>query len=568
MVVNGLLGVGLEFGENKLRWTNLYIHDTIKQARLAAGQQNQTPVDYMRQNTGWYERQLMQTQLVAELKLAPGLSLDLRGSYANSQRNAPYELYFEYLRTNAAADPLGAFFVNRLNNGNGGDARITFSDLDENLWAGGADLSWNVLSGLTLTAGGAWSNTRRTSSRRQFQFLAPGVCEGVPTNVGSCIPSGVTLLRPDYLLSKSVVETFNIGIIESDEGNPAFLATLRNAAGYGKVNWQITDAISLDAGVRREWARLTVDPVQVFTIPGAATAGIRQTRGYWLPAATLTWEVQPQMQFRLSASKTIARPQFRELINQPYYDPDTNREYRGNPLLIDSQLYNGEARLEWYFAPRQRFSVAGFYKRIDNPIEAFINPSFITSYANAPRATLYGAELDLQKQFRLADEGFFAARPLVVIANYSFTKSSLKVSPGDRTTVFGAFSTNASDYFRDGAPLTGQSDHIVNFEVGFENQDRLSQQTLMVTYASDRVVSRGIFGSPPQPDIFESPGVRIDFVAREGVKLFGRELEVKFEARNITGRRHVEFQRSGSNRLDVNTYAVGRSFALSGTLKF
>src|SRR3546814_14988399 len=37
IVVNGLLGLGLEFGEHKLRWTNLYIHDTLKQSRLASG---------------------------------------------------------------------------------------------------------------------------------------------------------------------------------------------------------------------------------------------------------------------------------------------------------------------------------------------------------------------------------------------------------------------------------------------------------------------------------------------------------------------------------------------------
>ena len=54
------------------------------------------------------------------------------------------------------------------------------------------------------------------------------------------------------------------------------------------------------------------------------------------PGATLTWEVMPELQLRANASRTVARPQFRELINQPYFDPDTNRPYRGNPLLIDS----------------------------------------------------------------------------------------------------------------------------------------------------------------------------------------------------------------------------------------
>lgn len=568
VVLNGLLGLGYEFGDNKIRWTNLYIHDTLKLARLAIGQQNQTNVDRMRQNTAWYERQLIDTQVVGEFRITPDISLDVRGGFANSKREAPFELFFEYLRSNAAADPLGNFFVNRLNNGNGGDASVTFSDLSEDLWSAGADLSWKVLPELSVTVGGAFSDTRRTSSRRQFQFLAPAICEGVPANPSSCLPAGVTLLRPDFLLAPSVINAFRIGLIESDEGNPAFLARLRNAAGYGKVNWEIGAGVTLDAGVRYEWARETVEPIQVFTVPGASTAGTALKRGYWLPAATLTWAIQPQMQVRLSASKTIARPQFRELINQPYYDPESNREYRGNPLLVDSQLYNGEARFEWYFAPEQRFSVAGFYKRIDKPIEAFLNTTFTTSYANAPRAELYGIEIDVQKSFRLADEGFFAPRKLVLIGNYTLTKSKLKVKPGDQTQVFGAFSTSASDYFTDGAQLTGQSDHIVNFEVGLENEDKLSQQTILVTYASDRVVSRGVIGSPPQPDVYERPGLRLDFVAREGVKLLGGEVELKFEARNLTGRRHDEYQKSGSNRIVINRYDVGRTFSLSASLKF
>jgi outer membrane receptor protein involved in Fe transport len=291
-----------------------------------------------------------------------------------------------------------------------------------------------------------------------------------------------------------------------------------------------------------------------------------------LPAATLTWEVGDGMQLRFSGSKTIARPQFRELINQPYFDPDSNRPYRGNPLLVDSQLYNAEARFEWYFAPDQRLSVSGFYKKLDKPIEAFITGGdLVTSFANAPRATLYGGEVEFQKNFNLDGlfkSGNLAERRLIVIGNYTYTKSKIKVSAGDTTTVFGAASTIASDYFRDGAPLTGQSDHIANVQIGLEHPDRLSQQTLLLSYASDRAISRGLNGSTPQPDVIERPGFRLDFVAREGIEMFKREIELKFEARNITGQRHEEFQKSGTNRIDINTYDVGTTLALSATVKF
>src|SRR5690606_41778495 len=102
--------------------------------------------------------------------------------------------------------------------------------------------------------------------------------------------------------------------------------------------------------------------------------------------------------------KTIARPQFCELICQPYFDPESSRMYSGNPLLTDSELLNAEVRGEWYFGGDERVSLAGFYKKIDRPIEAFVGQfsgNFTTSYANAPSAKLYGAEVEVQKYFDL-----------------------------------------------------------------------------------------------------------------------------------------------------------------------
>src|SRR3546814_1423185 len=110
------------------------------------------------------------------------------------------------------------------------------------------------------------------------------------------------------------------------------------------------------------------------------------------------------------------------------------------------------------------------------------------------------------------------SRRIVLIGNYTDTQSELKVKEGDTTVPYTYGSgplPAASDYFMDGAPLTGQSDHILNFQIGLEDTDRLSQQTLMLTYASDRVTSRG---PNLQPDIKERPGLTLDFVARQGVK--------------------------------------------------
>src|SRR5690606_32851104 len=255
------------------------------------------------------------------------------------------------------------------------------------------------------------------------------------------------------------------------------------------------------------------------------------------------------------------------LIYQPYYDPESNRQYLGNPLLVDSQLYNAEARAEWYFDTDQRVSLAGFYKKIENPIEAFVTQQsgdFITSFANAPEAQLYGAELEVQKSFDLG----WDSRRIVLIGNYTYTKSELKVGADDVVRVYGASSGIATDYFRDGIPLTGQSDPLVNLQFGLDADDRLSQQTVMVPYASDRGTSRGRHGTPRQPGLIESPGLRVDWVVGEALNFRGQRVEGRREVRNIFGRKHEESQRFGENRSDANADDVGTRGAVARSMSF
>jgi outer membrane receptor protein involved in Fe transport len=562
IIVNGLFGAGYEWGEHKVRWTNLFIRDTLKQARIGIGTRatGSPGATSQQQDTAWYARQLFNTQLNGEFELSDEIELDLRGTYANSKRDAPAELSFEYQRTNAASDPFGEFFINRLNNGQQGSALATYSKLNEDLWSGGADLIYRPTDALTTTIGYAFTDTQRRTERREFQFLAP-----------STFPRGIALLRPDLLLSPNVIDFYKIALVDTNEANPVFDALLRTHAGYAQLQADVFEGVSINAGVRYETAKQTVTPVQVFTTPTASLAATNLDRSYWLPAATITWELADRMQLRLNASKTIARPQFRELIFQNYFDPDTNRLYRGNPLLTDSQLTNAEARYEWYYGRDEQLSVAAFYKRINNPIESFISFNdnlVVTSFANAPRADLYGVELETQKYFDLsdmADGDFWASRRALVIANYTFTNSKLRVREGDPAVVFASAANLATDFFRDGAPLTGQSDHLVNLQFGLEDSDKLSQQTFLLSYASDRVTSRG---APGQPDIVERPGFRLDFVARQGIEIAKKIVELKLEIRNITATKNQEFQSNGTNRVDFNLYDVGVSGSIGASITF
>ena len=190
----------------------------------------------------------------------------------------------------------------------------------------------------------------------------------------------------------------------------------------------------------------------------------------------------------------------------------------------------------------------------------------ISGFANAPAATLWGAELESQFTFDLYDWGsFFETKQLLVIGNYTYTNSEVKVGAGDIARVFPFADQPATNFFRDGVPLTGQSDHLVNFQLSLEDREDLQQFTILASYASERVTSRG---TAFLPDIVEDPGFRLDFVYRQGLNAFGVPLELKLEARNLTGRDHEEFQTNGTKRVEINSYEVGRSFSASISAEF
>ncbi len=587
-VVNGLLGFGAEFGEHKVRWTNVYIHDTLKQARLGAATvyPNSNGDQVLQQNTNWFERQLMNTQLAGEFKF-DDLKVDLRGSYAKTERNAPYERYFSYRfdQTAAGGQEAGGFQcagAYQVTARFTPFASIVFSDLNEDLYTGQADLSYklDVDRPMTLSAGYFHSDTKRTSSRLQFNYqtsLGGGTVPGYPVN----------LLRPDFLLGPDALNNAcpqiaaNLCTIELQFNTPlgafAYAARLKIHAGYAQAEAEALDGLRATIGVRYETADEQVTPV------GATTT--RLQNGYWLPAATLTWNFAENMQLRASASKTISRPQFRELAPQQFRDPDSDRLFFGNPLLRDSELYNLEARFEWFFARDQRITAAGFYKRIDNPVEQVgfytgADDRLQTGFTNLPRARLYGGEVEAQKYFALDRlGGFFATRRAVVIANYTYTRSSISAGgacvPNVLNQTLGGCPTGfgpARAQFRDGAPLTGQSDHLVNLQLGVEDTGSLSQATVLFSYASERVTNRGpsnLSGVGFQPDIIERPGIRLDLVVRQGFEVAGGKFELKAEARNLTRTGYRESQTFGNGReVFINRYDLGRVFSLGVSATF
>jgi hypothetical protein len=60
----------------------------------------------------------------------------------------------------------------------------------------------------------------------------------------------------------------------------------------------------------------------------------------------------------------------------------------------------------------------------------------------------------------------------------------------------------------------------------------------------------------------------VDLTVRKGFRVLDRVFTLGFEARNLLDENFEEFQKLGSDRIDLNTYDIGRSVSVSLSTRF
>lgn len=551
--LNLLGGVSLEAGDHEVRWTNFYTRNTTKEARTRAGfnylSGNVVRDDY----TEWSVRQLFSTQLAGEHFFGEAWEAKWRLAYAKTTRDAPYETRFGYGQL-----PDGTFVHNIQSN------RISFSELDDDLLSGGLDLSYRLnLSGgreAVFSVGAASSDNTRTSQQRDLRFVAP-----------NGLSADQVKSRVDYLFSDYNIGPYlQIEEVTGSNGAAAYEADLRVHAAYAQLQAELIPTVNFTAGVRYEDGRQSVTPRDLF---GGTTGFLPSTieEAYALPAATVTWNFAEDMQLRAGASKTIGRPQFRELAPQQYTDVESDRTFIGNPYLLDTEITNYDLRYEWYFARQQYLTLGVFYKLLEKPIESSVvdqGASISQTFLNAPEAVVQGAEVELKKYFEFPSAGldFVANKRWLMSGNYTYSNSEVRVGEGDMVITQNSLGVAqpASFYVVDGSRLQGQSDHVANLQLGWEDDTARSQATLILNYVSERTSARG---RPGEPDLVQDPGVFLDFVYRKDFEVMGRELGLGIELRNLLRTDYDEYQELGQ-KVRVNNYDLGASASVSLTARF
>lgn len=553
VIINALGSASIGYDEHELTGTVFYVHSTSNEAQISEGFDFNEGAIVNDESTGWFERELAFFQLAGE-HVFGDLDINWRGSVAQSTRDAPYE------RT-----------LRRFNDANGvpqyddtGNYRIRFSELQDDVVSGGIDAAYTFNYGdyqEAIVSGGFDStSTERTYDFLNYRFVG-----------GNTSLDEISGLRPDFLFSPDNIDPNRFFLQEITSPNDSYEATLDVNAAFAQVDAQLTPFIRTTLGVRYEEGEQFVQTFDRFGNLGAAAVELNNE--YVLPAATITWNFADDLQLRLGYSQTIARPQFRELALSTYVDPVSDRSYRGNNQLVDSELTNFDARLEYYVGRNQFITVAGFYKELENPIEEFqfSTSSFVfeTTFINSPKAELYGTELEYRINFAMPmDNSWFNDRDWLFSANYTYTASEILAEASDLIfePVSGQF-VSAEDFAIDGAKLQGTPENILNLQFGWESD--MDQATLLLGWVDERILQRGSAFSG-LPDVIEDPGVQLDLVYRRNFVVRDKEITLGISGRNLLDVDHEEFQLNDGDvgRTEFNSFARGTSVSASLSAKF
>jgi hypothetical protein len=549
---NALLGTGLEFGESEVKWTNLWIHRTTKETYRRFGLDELAGSEVLTERTAWYERELFSSQLAGTFDLGD-LDIAWRTAWAQTAREAPYEWEVRYL-----FDPSINRYLydasSRVRN------QTNFSNLSDEVGSSGLDFTYSFanlgLRDTVVSAGIAHSDNSRKSDSRTLRFTP-----------SQGLPLAVQQSRVDFLFADFNINPDRFVVAETTNAFGSYRAELETIAAYAKIDIEPIQYVRASFGLRGERAVQRLDVRSLFDTEAAQADPPKLKDAYLLPAATVTWNFADDMQLRVGASQTIGRPQFRELAPQSYLDPETDRIFFGNPFLRDTKFDNIDARYEFFFGPQQYFTIGAFYKDLYQPVESIVVQQGATaqqSYINAPGATIAGGEIEIKKVFDgVFGDGWLAPYSFLVQANYTYSDSELKAGTGDTIITPTGSVVSAPSYITVGSRLQGQSEHVANLQLGFE--DDTSQGTFLVTYVSERSSARGPEG---QPDIIQEPGVMLDFVYRKDVEAFGHEVTLKFKAGNLLDEDYFESQTLGGGEVIINQYDLGRSFSFGATAKF
>lgn len=502
----GLIGLAYRLGQySEINFNAIYNHTTEKLSRTVQGTRPDNilaPRSVQGFQLSFTEQELINYQL-GGTHVIPGLNqakIEWRTSYVNSSQYEPQTRFFENtFNTETGSYGFGGADLN--------DPFYFWRDLQDEQLTAKLDLTIPFAGkGNKIKIGGMLNYKDRESTEERFRL----------ENTSSA--QSLNELEGDQ---NAFVGLDNVGIVGTREnggiliGNylrdqtlPANSYTGREdiSAAYAMVNYNLLPNLKFVGGARMEVTDIEVLSQDTSLMPGV----INETD--LLPSANLIYELVEDMNIRASYSRTLARPNMREISPFTIVDPIVSRFERGNPNLERSLIDNFDLRWEYFFGRNEVVALSGYYKNFQNPIvrQFLISTNNEIQFINVDNGQLYGIEVEFRKNL-----GFLAP----FLTNFNLNTNATYIQSETDTDALNTIDPATR-------PFEGQPDYIINAALNYVNSKRGWDASLSLNYLGDRLNS---IGSATTLDIYDVGRTQLDINI---IKRIG-DLTLRLGARNL-----------------------------------
>ncbi len=523
---------------------------------LLGGFRDQTAgTTFITRALGYQERGLYSFQLRGEHAFAP-FQVEWKASIANNYQDEP-DLRFFSSTQNIRESSTGIDTTYSLGGGNAPPPQRYFRNLNEDSRGLVVDITipfrqWSGL-GARVKFGGRYDLSEREFRQRRFEYhegreIDYRDFEGRTEEYFSEINFGVL----DTLQVGDII-AYNAGLyLQENSPDRANYDAYRDIiARYIMIELPLTRSLKLIGGVRSESTEIVTESYDQ-TLPDSVRRGVLNAPD-WLPSINVVYAITEDMNLRLAATRTLARPTYRELAPFQSFNFVGGDIQEGNPLLNRTLITNYDLRWERFARAGQILAISAFYKIFQDPIERVlrnVGEGRFVSFQNVDHARVFGVEFEARK--RLNDwTSVPILKDISIGGNFSLVRSKVDI-PHDEMIIIRASDPNASN----SRSLEGQSPFLLNLSSSYENHKIGTVVGIYYTVFGDRLLS---VTDGATPDVFEKSRSDLDVTITQDLPA---NLRLKITAKNLLEADVRQIQTFKNRIYDYISYSRSRTLGI------
>jgi TonB-dependent receptor len=556
--LGGMLNLAYKIGGNtSITWQNTYNNSSDDETDIIEGYINDKNNKIRQYGYQFVQKTLISSQLGGEHTLAfiNNSLLNWKLGISKSQRNEPDFGRVRYFKNGADANDNYKLDIYD-NNGVGNLAGRYNSLLNETALSGKMDLTIPINENFKIKTGSLFENKNRDFNVRSFtitfskklvpNYFDPDFGYFVP-NYGDDEFFDKNLYEEPFLLfDKSNFNVNRLGFSEETNPSDSYKADESLQAFYAMSDlsfYLASNKIRFIGGLRIENSNQKLYSFYPIGFNNTDTVFVDNNYLDLLPAISLIYEVNKEMNLRFSATQTLTRPSLREYAPFTFYDYNFQCDVTGNIHLQRSLIQNYDLRWEFYPNPGEMISIGVFYKIFQNAIEETLIPTTsngIKTWKNANgNAYNYGIELELRKQLNFISD---FTKDFFFNLNFAVINSTIEVDQGGSI---------------DKRSMWGQSPYTLNVGLFYHNPEWGTTANLGYNINGRRIIEVVdiMKNTSNDPHVYEMPRNVIDLSLSQVIGKF----EIKFLAKDLLNEKLI-WEQVGKT---VSSDYKGRGFSLS-----